>query len=202
MYKLILLILILGIFLYQRQTIEGSGVRSCCGGIVSDENRTRAPKRIRRCLKDEVWEMPCTNKGSTDCCAGEDRCIPSRHGGKCQKKDGSGHYIYDEAEKKDYVRSRDDTDEYDDDDDEDESNIDTQELYDKLFNLDYLNYFIIFCICVFILYLIYHLFIEKNVGGLSHSSSHNSSHSPHHSSHYKPSYSRYSGNNKVLSWRR
>lgn len=202
MYKLILLILILGIFLYQRQTIEGSGVRSCCGGIVSDENRTRAPKRIRRCLKDEVWEMPCTNKGSTDCCAGEDRCIPSRHGGKCQKKDGSGHYIYDEAEKKDYVRSRDDTDEYDDDDDEDESNIDTQELYDKLFNLDYLNYLIIFCICVFILYLIYHLFIEKNVGGLSHSSSHNSSHSPHHSSHHKPSDSRYSGHNKEKSWRR
>jgi hypothetical protein len=196
MYKLILLIFILGIFLYQRQTIEGSGVRSCCGGIVSDENRTRAPKRIRRCLKDEVWEMPCTNKGSTDCCAGEDRCIPSRHGGKCQKKDGSGHYIYDEAEKKDYVRSRDDTD---DDDGDDESNIDTQELYDKLFNLDYLNYFIIFCICVFILYLIYHLFIEKNV---NHSSQHSSQHSSNSHSHHKPSDSRYSGHNKEKSWRR
>ena len=200
MYKLILLIFILGIFLYQRQTIEGSGVRSCCGGIVSDENRTRAPKRIRRCLKDEVWEMPCTNKGSTDCCAGEDRCIPSRHGGKCQKKDGSGHYIYDEAEKKDYVRSRDDTDEYDDDDDsDDESNIDTQELYDKLFNLDYLNYFIIFCICVFILYLIYHLFIEKNV---NHSSQHSSQHRSNSHSHHKPYDSRYSGHNKEKSWRR
>jgi len=198
MYKLILLIFILGIFLYQRQTIEGSGVRSCCGGIVSDENRTRAPKRIRRCLKDEVWEMPCTNKGSTDCCAGEDRCIPSRHGGKCQKKDGSGHYIYDEAEKKDYVRSRDDTDEYDDDDD-DENNVDTQELYDKLFNLDYLNYFIIFSICVFILYLIYHLFIEKNV---NHSSQHSSQHRSNSHSHHKPSDSRYSGHNKEKSWRR
>jgi len=206
MYKLILLIFILGIFLYQRQTIEGSGVRTCCGGIVSDENRTRAPKRIRRCLKDEVWEMPCTNKGSTDCCAGEDRCIPSRHGGKCQKKDGSGHYIYDEAEKKDYVRSRDDTDDDEDDDDDDddeESNIDTQELYDKLFNLDYLNYFIIFCICVFILYLIYHLFIEKNVSHEPYHRLHSSSHhSPHHSSHHKPSYSRYSGHNKGKSWRR
>ena len=198
MYKLILLIFILGIFLYQRQTIEGSGVRSCCGGIVSDENRTRAPKRIRRCLKDEVWEMPCTNKGSTDCCAGEDRCIPSRHGGKCQKKDGSGHYIYDEAEKKDYVRSRDDTDEYDDDDD-DERNVDTQELYDKLFNLDYLNYFIIFSICVFILYLIYHLFIEKN---MNHSFHRSSQHGSHSRSHHKPSYSRYSGHNKEKSWRR
>ena len=181
MYKLILLIFILGIFLYKKKTIEGSGVRSCCGGVVSDENKSRSPKRIRRCLKNEVWEMPCTNKGSSDCCSGEDRCVPSRHGGTCQKKDGSGHYIYDEAEKKDYVRSRDDTDDDDDDGDDDDDD-DKQELYDKLFNLDYLNYFIIVCICVFILYLIYHLFIEKNV-------SHSPHHSPHHSQHirsYRP----------------
>jgi len=204
MYKLILLIAILGLVFYKKKTIEPI-VASCCGGVQAHENRSRAPRKIRRCLKNEEWYMPCTNKGSPDCCSGEDRCIPSRHGGKCHRKDGSGYYIYDGDEQEEYDRVRHDTDEYDDDDDDDDDeggSVDTQELYDKLFNLDYLNYFIIFCICVFILYLIYHLFIEKNVShSPDHSPHHSPDHSPHHSS-YKPSYSRYGDYNKEKSWRR
>ena len=30
-----------------------------------------------------------------DCCEGIDTCKPSREGGKCRKRDGSGYYIYD-----------------------------------------------------------------------------------------------------------
>ena len=209
MYKLILLIAVLGLVFYKQKIVEPI-VASCCGGVQAHENHSRAPRNIRRCLKNEEWYMPCTNKGSPDCCSGEDRCIPSSHGGKCQRKNSSGHYIYSGDEQEEYDRSRHDTEVYEDDDDyyeddyrrrrsHDDDDVDGQELFDKLINLDYLNYFIIFCICVFILYLIYHLFIEKHIETGSHYSSH---HSYQHSSHHKPSYSRYSDHNRGKSWRR
>jgi len=204
MYKLILLIAVLGLVFYKKNNIIEPIVASCCGGVHVSENEPGAPRTIKRCLKNEEWYMPCTNKGSPDCCSGEDRCIPSSYGGKCQRKDGSGHYIYSGDEKKDYVRSRDDTEVYEDEDedegeDEDDNSIDKQELFDKLINLDYLNYFIILCICVFILYLIYHLFVGGHTEtGYHHRSSIGSHHSPHH----KPSYSRHSEHNKERSWRR
>ena len=171
MYKIILLIAILGLVLYKKNKIVEPIVASCCGGVKAHENRSRAPKKIRRCLKNEEWYMPCTNQGSPDCCSGEDRCIPSRHGGKCQRKDGSGHYIYDGDEQVEYNRSEHDTehdtevydDDYDDDDDDDDNDDHIDLNMDKYLNLDYLNYFIIVCICLFIIYLLYHLFFEKNI---------------------------------------
>ena len=171
MYKIILLIAVLGLVLYKKNKIIEPIVASCCGGVKAHENRSRAPKKIRRCLKNEEWYMPCTNKGSPDCCSGEDRCIPSSHGGKCQRKDGSGHYIYDGEEQIEYNRSQHDTDVYDDDDDDDyddDYDDDDDINIDKYLKLDYLNYFIIVCICLFILYLLYHLFFEKNITGIKY----------------------------------
>jgi len=213
MYKIILLIAILGLVLYKKNKIVEPIVASCCGGVKAHENRSRAPKKIRRCLKNEEWYMPCTNKGSPDCCSGEDRCIPSRHGGKCQRKDGSGHYIYDGDEQVEYNRSEHDTEVYDDDDDDDNDDNDDDDdnsdlNIDKYLKLDYLNYFIIVCICLFILYLLYHLFFEKNITHSkykTHLHHHDYSHSKYGHSKYghsKYGHSKYGHSSNKYSWQR
>jgi len=201
MYKIILLIAILGLVLYKKNKIVEPIVASCCGGVKAHENRSRAPKKIRRCLKNEEWYMPCTNEGSPDCCSGEDRCIPSRHGGKCQRKDGSGHYIYDGEEQVEYNSSEHDTEVDDDDDDNDDDDDDLN--IDKYLKLDYLNYFIIFCICLFIIYLLYHLFFEKNITSRKYKTQIH--HHDYGHSNYRHGSNRYGSNrygSKKYSWQR
>jgi len=209
MYKIILLISVLGIVLYKKNKIVEPIVASCCGGVKAHENNPRAPKKIRRCLKNEEWYMPCTNKGSPDCCSGEDRCIPSRHGGMCHRKDGSGHYIYDGEEQVEYNRSEHDR-EVDDDDgnDDDNNNYDSDGLnIDQYLKLDYLNYLIIICVCFLILYLIYHLFFEKNITEVKYKTRihhHDYGHSKYgHSNNSKYGHSNHSKyGSKKYSWQR
>lgn len=96
--KLLLLLGVLTITLIylRKQNIEPIVV-SCCGNlrVKKDFKATDPdpPRKIERCLKS--WDTPCTNTGSPDCCEGVDTCKPSREGGKCRKRDGSGYYIYD-----------------------------------------------------------------------------------------------------------
>ena len=145
MYKIILLIFIILFTIYNKPVIEKI-VLSCCGGLKNiDPTDPDPPKRIKRCVKS--WYMPCTNKGSPDCCEGVDRCIPSHRGGKCRRRDGSGLYIYDDGELVEYERTKHDTSEY-----EDESNV---EVIDPNEYLQYFNYFILLLIILAIVYVGY-----------------------------------------------
>ena len=160
MYKIILLTFIILFTIYNKPVIEKI-VLSCCGGLKNiDPTDPDPPKRIKRCVKS--WYMPCTNRGSPDCCEGVDRCIPSHRGGKCRRRDGSGFYIYDDGELVEYERTEHDTSE-----DEDESNV---EVIDPNEYLQYFNYFILLLIILTIVYVGYSYYFttSKNVEKKSH----------------------------------
>ena len=160
MYKIILLTFIILFTIYNKPVIEKI-VLSCCGGLKNiDPTDPDPPKRIKRCVKS--WYMPCTNKGSPDCCEGVDRCIPSHRGGKCRRRDGSGFYIYDDGELVEYERTEHDTSE-----DEDEDNV---EIIDPNEYLQYFNYFILLLIILTIVYIGYNYYFktEKTVEKESH----------------------------------
>ena len=162
MYKIILLTFIILFTIYNKPVIE-KVVLSCCGGLKNiDPTDPDPPKRIKRCVKS--WYMPCTNRGSSDCCEGVDRCIPSHRGGKCRRRDGSGFYIYDDGGLVEYERTEHDTSE---DEDEDEDNV---EVIDPNEYLQYFNYFILLLIILTIIYVGYSYYFktEKTVEKKSH----------------------------------
>ena len=101
--KILFLISIILLLLLLKKNIEPVIV-SCCGGIRLNrdfkETDPKPPKNVRRCMKE--WNSPCTGKGTPDCCEGKDYCKPTKEGGKCKNKVGSGYYIYDGKKKEDY----------------------------------------------------------------------------------------------------
>lgn len=105
--KLILVIgILLLIYLINNRNLIEPVILSCCGNVKLgsdfDETDPDPPKKIKRCLKS--WGTPCTNIGSPDCCNAHDTCKPTKEGGKCRKRDGSGYYIYNKyGEKKEYT---------------------------------------------------------------------------------------------------
>jgi len=143
---LLLGVLTISLIYLRKQNVEPIVV-SCCGNlrVGHDFKKTDPdpPRKIERCLKS--WNNPCTNIGSPDCCEGIDTCKPSREGGKCRKRDGSGYYIYDsDGSKLNYTEEDEKADreersrrrrrfrrrimnEDDDDDDDDDDLTETQE---------------------------------------------------------------------------
>ena len=167
MYKITLFIFIILFSIYNKPTIE-TIVLSCCGGMKNiDPSDPEPPEKIKRCVKN--WNPPCSHKGSTDCCKGIDRCIPSHRGGKCRKRDGSGFYTYENGVEEDYDKTRDDNIEYDviyDDEYKnrrsywtgDEGNIGLWVSPNKY--LTYFNYFILLLIILTIIYIIFGSFFS------------------------------------------
>ena len=118
MIRLTLFILVV-LLLLNDKIKEGNDTYSCCGGLVPgddfESSDTDAPSRISRCLKNEIWNKPCTNIGSENCCEGNDMCMPSIFGGKCRYKSGGGYYIYKEGRKVGLTQNQLDTEKDQDD---------------------------------------------------------------------------------------
>jgi len=140
--KLLFLIIIIFIFIFNEKKLIEPNFMKCCGGMVlgKDYHETdiKPPKKWSRCFDHSKWNsMPCIIEGTPECCGGDDnKCRPSKLGGKCERNDRTGtegkHFIYNasgnkveydrDQEKKDLANYKEDDD--DDDDDEDDEGVD------------------------------------------------------------------------------
>jgi len=89
--KLLFLIIIIFIFIFNEKKLIEPIIMSCCGGMIRNkdyhETDSEPPKKWERCFKLNEWNsFPCTDIKSDKCCGGKGKCRPSRIGGKCEIK--------------------------------------------------------------------------------------------------------------------